>query len=57
MVNHYIEYITQLILELKAKNWDKKQIQVLQQQLDEAIKIKNKDNKANNKANKYPSNE
>lgn len=48
MVNHYIEYITQLILKLKAKNWDKKQIQVLQQQLDEAIKTKNKDNKANN---------
>lgn len=47
MVNHYIEYITQLILELKAKNWDKKQIQILQQQLDEAIKTKDK---ANNKS-------
>lgn len=47
MVNHYIEYITQLILELKAKNWDKKQIQVLQQKLDEAINTKNE---ANNKS-------
>jgi hypothetical protein len=45
MINYYIEYLTNLILELKAKNWDKKQIQVLQQNLDKAIKLKNEDNK------------
>lgn len=53
MINYYVQYLTQLILDLKAKNWDKKQIQVLQQKLDKAIKTANEVNKDNNK----PSNE
>ena len=48
MINYYVQYLTNLILDLKAKNWDKKQIQVLQQKLDKAIKLKNEVNKANN---------
>jgi hypothetical protein len=47
MINYYVQYLTNLILDLKAKNWDKKQIQVLQQKLDKAIKIKNEANKDN----------
>jgi hypothetical protein len=50
MINYYVQYLTKLILDLKAKNWDKKQIQVLQQKLDKAIKIKNEVNKDNNKS-------
>ena len=57
MINYYVQYLTQLILDLKAKNWDKKQIQVLQQKLDKAIETANEVNKDNNKTNKYPSNE
>ena len=48
MIKYYIQDLTNLILELKARNWDKKQIQVLQQKLDKAIKTKNEVNKANN---------
>ena len=48
MINYYVQHLTNLILELKAKNWDKKQIQVLQQKLDKAIKLKNEVNKDNN---------
>jgi hypothetical protein len=50
VINYYVQYLTKLILDLKAKNWDKKQIQVLQQKLDRAIKLKNKVNKDNNKS-------
>jgi hypothetical protein len=50
MIKYYIQDLTQLILELKLKNWDKKQIQILQQKLDKAIKLKNKFNKDNNKS-------
>ena len=50
MINYYVQYLTKLILELKAKNWDKKQIQVLQQKLDKAIKLKNEINKDNIKS-------
>ena len=50
MINYYVQYLTQLILDLKTKNWDKKQIQILQQKLDKAIKIKNEVNKSNNKS-------
>ena len=50
MINYYVQYLTQLILDLKSKNWDKKQIQVLQQKLDKAIKTSNETNKANNKS-------
>ena len=48
MINYYIQDLTNLIIDLKAKNWDKKQIQVLQQKLDKAIKTANEVNKANN---------
>ena len=48
MINYYVQYLTNLILELKTKNGDKKQIQVLQQKLDKAIKTANEANKANN---------
>ena len=48
MINYYVQYLTKLILDLKAKNWDKKQIQVLQQKLDKAIKTANEVNKDNN---------
>ena len=59
MINYYVQYLTNLILELKAKNngGDKKQVQLTQQKLDKAIKTANEVNKDNNKANKYPSNE
>ena len=50
MINYYAQYLTNLIIELKAKNGNKKQIQVLQQKLDKAIKLKNKINKDNNKS-------
>ena len=56
MIKYYIQDLTNLILELKARNWDKKQIQVLQQKLDKAINMANKGeslympNKANNKS-------
>ena len=56
MINYYIQDLTNLIIELKARNWDKKQIQVLQQKLDKAINMANKGeslympNKANNKS-------
>ena len=47
MINYYVQYLTNLILDLKSKNWDKKQIQILQQKLDKAIETANK---ANNKS-------
>ena len=47
MINYYKQYLMNQILELKANNGSKTEIQKLQQKLD----------KANNKANKYPSNE
>ena len=43
MVKYYIQDLTKLILELKLKNWDKKQIQVLQQNLDKAIEMANEE--------------
>ena len=56
MINYYIQDLTNLIIELKARNWDKKQIQILQQKLDKTIKMANKGeslympNKDNNKS-------
>ena len=50
MINYYVQYLTNLILDLKTKNWDKKQIQVLQQKLDKAIETANEVNKDNNKS-------
>tara|TARA_B110000503_G_scaffold137100_1_gene220691 strand:- start:390 stop:569 length:180 start_codon:yes stop_codon:yes gene_type:complete len=59
MVKYYIQDLTKLILELKLKNWDKKQIQVLQQNLDKAIKMSNEEESLYiaNKDNNKPSNE
>ena len=59
MINYYIQDLTNLILELKARNGDKKQIQVLQQKLDKAIKMANKGESLYmpNKDNNKPSNE
>jgi len=48
MINYYVQHLTKKILKLKAKGGDKKQIQVLQQKLDKAIKTANEVNKANN---------
>lgn len=48
MINYYVQHLTQLILELKAKGGDKKQVQILQQKLDKAIKTANEANKDNN---------
>lgn len=56
MIKYYIQDLIKLILELKAKNWDKKQIQILQQNLDKAIEMANEGeslyiaNKDNNKS-------
>ena len=56
MINYYVQHLTQLILELKAKGGDKKQVQILQQKLDKAIKTANEANEAN-KDNNNSSNE
>ena len=52
MINYYVQYLTQLILELKAKDGDKKQVQLTQQKLDKAIETANEVNKDNNNLSK-----
>ena len=50
MINYYVQYLTNLILDLKANNGSKEAIQNLQQKLDKAIKLKSEVNKDNNKS-------
>lgn len=38
MINYYVQYVMNLILELKANNSSKEVIQKLQQKLDKALK-------------------